>query len=184
MRQTILFLSLLLLLPPADLTAKEFPLIALGARVRIYAPSLIDGQVTGKVVKLNADTLMVALRGPKTPLQVPCASIESLEIYRGVDRKIGKGMAIGTVIGAGVGAYVGYGLSGISFDGEKIDRSDRLEMASICGFALGLLGASVGAGIGVLRGDERWEKVPLGCIRAGITPQRHGGVRLAMSFTF
>ncbi|MSS73000.1 MAG: hypothetical protein EXS64_16130 [Candidatus Latescibacteria bacterium] len=190
MRQTILFFSLVLFVPLADLAAKEIPLIAPGAKVRLYAPSLIEGHFVGKVVRLNADTMTVALGGRRTPLQVPMASVESLEIYQGTKRKTGKGMAIGTTIGASIGAFVGYGLSKAfddafddGYEEGNSDRSAYLRNAAKGAFFIGLPGALIGAGIGASYRDEQWKKVQIDSIYMGIAPQR-GGVQIAASFRF
>ena len=181
MRQMILFLGALLLAPLADLAAQETPSLAPGARVRVTTSTL--NRITwsqnemikeGTLVTLYADTLMLRAKGKSAPLAIPLAHVTRLDVSRGGASRlesVSKGALIGLFACGALAALFVYKLT----EGQGI----------FYGFLMGSVpGAAIGGGIGALMPGERWERVPLERIRVSLSPQRHGGVRLAASFAF
>jgi hypothetical protein len=176
MRQTILFLSLLLLLPPADLTAKEFPLIAPGARVRVTFRSWDGFTQKGMVAALKPDTLLLDIEGRDAPLPVPLTSVKKLDLSlkpsnRGARALRGAaiGVAFGTILGVTLPAFPL--LWGNDLQGKHI----------VLGSAVGM--GCLLAGIEAASGREQWQEVSLPD-RRDLSLHPQSGMRFALTFSF
>jgi len=173
MRQMALFLSLLLIVPLADLMAQEIPPLAPGARVRVSVRQ--QGRQIGTLVAVKADTLVLKAESRNVPLAIPITSVSRLDISRG-QASFGKG----ALRGAGIGLLVGVAYPTVEF--MKNGNEDGLFPLMLMFGSLG--GTFLGALIGGSRPGEQWERVPLERIRVSLSPQRGGGIRLAASFKF
>ena len=108
MRQRILFFSLLLLAPLANLAAQEATPLSPGARVRVSA--LRQGRKTGILMAINADTLVLKLMKKNTPLAIPLSSVTRLDVSLGWSqhKNAGKGAGFGFIAGGALGGLVSY----------------------------------------------------------------------------
>jgi hypothetical protein len=155
MRNTTLLLALLLL--PMAAARAQPEAIPVGARVRVRAPGVIGGRLTGPVVARTADTLTV--RHPDATWRaIPISAITSLERSLGRSRRAGlqHGVLRGAAIGLGLG-LLNAGFSDRGCDASQPNCPTDLEGISV----FTLLGAAIGGGIGVAKGRDRWERVPL-----------------------
>ena len=124
-----------------------------GTLVRIRAPETAAKRVAGKIVYLDADSLV--LERSRETLVVPTRAIESLEVSDGRDRMggLGRGLIWGLVPGGvlGYSAAASYGAKG----GWKIG------VAGIGAGAGSVVGGLIGAALGVQRWkvDPSWPRV-------------------------
>jgi hypothetical protein len=142
-------LALVLLALPLEAWALES-----GARVRVTLLAREAPQVTGIVLAIPTDSLVVAAEPDSLARSIARLDIKKLEVSRGVHSNAGKGATIGAlVIGVAVGLTV---LNAASIDGTSKD-------SVAAGIAGGAVGAIVGAGLGALIGSgshrEFWDDV-------------------------
>lgn len=142
--------------------------IAPGAWVRIKAPSVSKRWLIGKIVTINADTLMLRSEKQATPLAISLASMTELEVSQGRKSNAGKGRRIGLLAGAGIGFPLGYAIGE-----EEVSRGTVGARSAVF---FGYIGLLVGAIIGSGTHTDKWQEVPLDRIRLSISPQRHGGL--------
>lgn len=122
----------------APLIAAQTPARVLpGARVRASAPHLPRRQLLGVVTRLDPDTLVV----DSSP--VALSSLTRLEVSTGRRSHWLAGLAIGALVGAGVGAILG---SNYRSGDEEICTPSTC--ALIGAGVLGLVGMPVGALVG------------------------------------
>ncbi|MBT8462983.1 MAG: hypothetical protein KJO44_10730 [Gemmatimonadetes bacterium] len=156
------FAASVLLLPFAfaPLHGQELP-IQTGVRVRVVAPPFTDGRLIGTVVAADVSVLVLdTVSAPEvgTTLQLPREAIESLEVSLGRKANAGKGLGLGALGGALLGA----GLVGIACGTEGGCASSEVSPVVwvAYGAALGAAaGAVVGTVVGALVRTERWEKL-------------------------
>jgi len=109
--------------------------VGVGSRVRIAAPAVVKGRVTGTVIAMDETWLLVST--DDTRLNLPRRAVTQLEVSLGRHRHTLKGM----LIGAGVGAVA------LSALGQAACTSD-CDQGRGSVFALGAgVGALIGAGI-------------------------------------
>lgn len=122
--------------------------LAAGSRVRVAADS--GRSLTGKVLRLDADTLTITAAG-EAPVQIATSRLTSIEVSRGRNR-VGWSLS-GALVGGLVGGVLG-GASG--------GRGDPTGLGAGAGFAAGgILGLFAGAILGAVVAPERWRSVPL-----------------------
>lgn len=164
------------------------PVLAWGTRVRVIAPSML-GPITGTVVSHDANLLTLRTDAHGDTLRLPTASLVSLEVRAGQERRILRGAAVGLLAGAGIGALLGYA----TYE-EARCTPDSFFCFDFGPETAALGGAAVLGGVGVLAGalfgakpTEIWaapESLPGGA-RIGIAPApRAGGVQLTASLRF
>lgn len=144
----------------APLHGQESPIQA-GVRVRVIAPPFTDGRLIGTVVAADASVLLldtVSVAGVGSSFQVPREAIESLEVSLGKQANPWKGLGLGALGGAVLGA----GLVGIACGADGGCPSS--EVSPVVWVANGaVLGAAAGAAVGTVVGalvrTERWERV-------------------------
>ena len=114
--------------------------------------------------------------------RVALLSVTRLDVHRGRKSRVGRGVLIGSAIGAAGGiatAAAACQTGGIS--------ACRFTPAGVYGGAAAV-GAAGGALIGVIIGaltkTDRWEEVPLDQIRVSFVPQRDGRFGLGFSVRF
>jgi len=161
--------------PPA---AKTFGLSP-GARVR-FSTAEKQPVTEGNVVAADPEALLLRLHGVDEPVQIRWSSLRRLEVHRGQRSLARRGEKIGMLI-------VGIPFSVLTFlSAGGADLADG-ELAAVA-LAAGTVGAGIGGGAGMLLGSvykiERWDEVDLPPIRVRVTPQRGGGLAVALSLRF
>jgi len=169
-----------LLVLPGEAQSQESPAknpLMVGTRVRILAPTVVQGRIEGMVLEVDEQSVVVS-NDDRAPLKVARRAITQLEVSRGRHRQALKGMLIGAAIGAAVLAVSPGCYAGCSFNSSS--GSDRAQ-----GSALGLLGGALwGVGIGALVKADRWSVVPLEQVRVSVGPTRGRGIALSLSVRF
>jgi hypothetical protein len=153
--------------------------LTVGARVRIRAPEVVAGRLTGVIIARGADTLTVT-RASATPLTLRVSQLSTVEISRG--RSHGRGAARGALWGGGVMAVLGVAFvdGATTCEGSGGGASCR-ETTAVESAAYGALsGALVGGIIGAFVGREHWERLSLP--RVAVAPVRAGALRVALTW--
>lgn len=127
-----------------------------GDRVRLIAPSVVEGEVMGEVQEISREELLLRVRSEEE-LLVPVDALRSLAIQQGTRRRVKEGALIGLGTGAAaVGAIVA---------AEGGCGGDSM-CESVIGWVAGIFvggGALVGTLVGLLFETEVWheETLPL-----------------------
>jgi hypothetical protein len=153
---------------PAEAQSEsEATALTVGTAVRLRAPTVVSGAVQGKIVEMDASSVVVM--NDDRPFRVPRQAITHLEVSTGRHRQWRKGMIIGA-------AFEGTGLTLLCGGGV----GDHAYCA-----ALGLFAGGVwGAGVGALFKTESWSPVaPVG-FHVGVAPTPGHGAALSLSFHF
>lgn len=158
-----------------------------GATIRVVAPGVAPGVLTGTVVLIDQDTLLLKIPGEGAAVVVPLTEVERLDAYRGrkpdLGATIGAGVA-GLVLGAAVGWVAGPTLCRAFDDADDSScerqgvRSQRIVGAGI----VGLVGGVYGARAGARRRHERWQTIAPERVRVGSSAR--GGLTLSVVFPF
>lgn len=137
--------------PPAPVMP---PRIGEGDRLRIgIGPK---ESVTGVLLGVQDGSMVVRPDDADTPLAVPLAAIQRLDVSRGRRSWAAKGALVGGVVGASLGALVALGAG--CFDCSL----DRGELVLVAAGTAGGIGAVTGALVGLSTTSERWDRVPWG----------------------
>ncbi len=169
-------LTLLLLPDEARSQDQVAPTIrpTVGSTVRLWAPTVADGRIEGKVVRADERSLWVG--GGGEPLSVPRHAITRFEISTGrhshVWTGLGIGAAAGGLLGGASGCFPMVGCGG--------DAGQHLGAAAVGAVA----GAGWGALIGACVHGERWRTVPLEQVHLALAPARGGGLGLTVAYSF
>ncbi len=177
-----LFLAAASPMSHADDERSESPM-AVGSRVRVTAASpAFTGSVTGTLVKVGPDTLMIV--DPKGGLvsELPLDSVQRFEVSRRSSRAR-RGLLIGAAVGV-LGAIAIAGDETFTCNGynEPARLCDNSEKAVYSAFAVGLYGG-IGAWIGSRRKTDTWSDAPIGRVRLSLRPAK-GGARAGLTLTF
>ncbi len=132
----------------ADARRDVSDLLTLGSRVRVLAPSAVEGRVTGLLSDMDQTSLLIATN--ETLVRVPRGGITRLQVSRGRPRRFVKGALIGAAVTTS-------SLLGGCGDDET-SCSTVLAQAFVAGAVWGGL-------IGGLRRGDRWTEVPLAMVR-------------------
>lgn len=159
-----------------------FPLMAFcqdvikeNTKVRISAPGMIGGIISGKLVRLDNDSVAVFTR--RGLVVVPKDSIEHMSYVSGQTNKA----VLGGVIGLPVGAVLGLGLS----TGTCKNQGDN---KGLCQLATTALGAGTGLILGIVIGasskTEQWKSVDVNKVTLGVgmINGNTAGLKLSLSF--
>jgi len=148
-----------------------------GSRVRVKAPTAVQGRVEGSLVEIDETSLTVS-KDDRVPVKIPRQAVTEFEVSRGRHRRVLKGM----LIGAGIGLAVGMAAPGTACFGcsSTPTTSDRLAF----GGQGALVGAASGAGIGALVKGVVWHRVPLDRVRVSVAPLPRHGLELFVSARF
>jgi hypothetical protein len=123
-----------------------------GVRVRITAPDLDHSRLIGEVERVDRDTLVINIEASQ--IAVPMASVNRIEISRGIKSNTLRGVLYGGLAGGLVGGTA----TAASNDSESLFYG----MDIFIGTAIGMV---IGAGSGALIGwgvqTEHWEEQPL-----------------------
>ena len=129
-----------------------------GSRIRVESPFL-DKRRVGTLISAGDDSIVFNTSSVSNPVVLPTSRVTKMEVARGTHRNIGKGAVLGFLIVGGVSAALAAG-SWSKEDAQVIPDFGRGGDAAIVGVSMGLIGAAVGAVIG-LHSTDRWERVPL-----------------------
>lgn len=145
-----------------------------GDRVRVTAPECELRKQTG-VLRSLENYLFSATLGDKD-VQCPFEALTRLEVSVG-ERKWWKTSVIGLGIGLGVGAV---GVIAITSDPKPGTDMYGLAAAlwAVASTSAGLL---VGTGIGIIRGRDHWEEVPLPLVLPYFGPSLDGRLNFGFS---
>ena len=175
--------------------AQTFGTVSRGVHVRVTAPNLGVQEQEGQVAEVRGDTILVGLGVLQQIVEIPLESITVLEVRRRPG--MGRRVAIGAVVGAGVGILSGLA-SGDDPPCSDIFVSDPIGQA-ICeiippqsaGFKavvraiiLAPTGALVGLIAGALTMSEYWETVVPAPVRGVSVIPVHGGLAMQWSADF
>ncbi len=104
MSRLALLLVLMLVSFPGAAGAQESLALSSGSRVRVWTSSAA-GPVTGKVLRVDASAMMLAVDGSEPPIVVPRDAITRLDVSRG-RRSRGKNALIGALVGLAAAGIV------------------------------------------------------------------------------
>lgn len=174
-RATVVVLGLALGLP-LSLAAQARGSLSPGKRIRLQTePS--SSWIVGTILALDVDSVHLLRADTTQQASFKRGAIIRLEVSDSVKSRAGRRAGQGFLIGAAVGALAGL----VSGDDESgFIRFTAGEKAGL----LGVFGGGVGALLGVLGGSsvhERWSPLPLGHVRATLTP-RGAGLMFAIRF--
>jgi hypothetical protein len=176
-------------LPAADVVAQDRAVIGEGERIRISATESGEQLFVGEVVALSSETLTVNYWEPIDRnwevLDFPVSSINSLEVNRGTRSHAGKGALLGGLIGGGFGLAAGiaaasYDCSADPWDWDGCWYWGEAGIIPVSTITFGLLGAGVGALIGMLSRSDQWEPIPPDRLRVRVSPTSDG---IALAFS-
>jgi len=133
-----------------------------GTRVRIsmLGSNAAEGpaqasQVTGRFEGWNEDSLVIDVGGSTT--LIGQGQIDKVEVSLGVASNAGKGAWIGALSGFAIGLGIGLACSA---DADCAAATDDAVVVLASSFAIGAIGAGLGAGIGAATKSERWRQYP------------------------
>jgi hypothetical protein len=187
----IIFLTTGLVLATCfNLLAQEQIVLKPGARVRLTTSlaTTRPSRYVGTVIAVNADTLVLKTEESVPLLMFPLTSLTKLQVSQGrVSRGANalKGVGIGLLSGAVVGAVVGY-TTGVDED-ETYDCGFCYTRGTGAAFFAGVFGGFgliVGGLMGLGWDNERWQEVPLERLRLGVSPHQNDRLLFSASFSF
>jgi hypothetical protein len=158
-------------------------------RVRVTAPSLPGGRLSGILVSLDETTLRIEREEGNPPIAVPRTSITKLETSRRGSRKA-AGAGIGALFGLATALVVGLTAGEDCPDTPGDDPFARLAVAFCFNRTettglVGVLTVPAGMLLGVLAAPgEKWEASTTDRLRVAAAPTRGGGVRAALTIRF
>ena len=144
--------------------------LVVGSRVRLQAPSVMEGYVEGLVLGIDDDALLIG-SDHAPPVRVPHDAVARLEVSAGRRGHALQGMAIGGAVGGAVFGVINaeeYCAEYHSTSPNCPSRAEMVGMGVIGGAAWGLL-------IGHLTKGDRWRGVPVERLRIGLAPTRTRG---------
>ena len=147
-----------------------------GRRVRVASTELGGRPLTGNLLAVDDETLLVKVTGRAEPLRLRRSSVERLEVSRGRRSHAGTGALIG-------GVSLGIPFVALAAVVASAAPGGHCESGCVIlgGFVFGAtIGAPIGALIGSAFGSERWERVP---VSVAVAPQPRGG-RAALTLRF
>jgi hypothetical protein len=158
--------------------------------VRITAPEIRAEPIIGTIIEKRAETWIVGLDVPDAaPLEVPLATVNRLEVSRGLQKNTARGLGYGALGGIAVGVLMGLLAGDDDCTREREAGSSCLEVmsagdkAALFGVTFGILGGAIGA-ISGLSPTEKWEEVGISRADLGLSFPRHGGVVAALTVRF
>jgi len=147
-----------------------------GQRIRVVSKEPGGQGLTGRLLAIDDETLLVKVLGRAEPLRLRRSSVERLEVSRGRRSHAGTGALIG-------GVSLGIPFVALAAVVASAAPGGHCESGCVIlgGFVFGAtIGAPIGALIGSAFGSERWERVP---VSVAVAPQPRGG-RAALTLRF
>ena len=145
-----------------------------GTLVRVTAPGVYKGRLTGRLVSASEQEIVLALPDSE-PRTIPRSAVTRLEWSRGYHRHPIPGAIVGGLLG---GAFFGVVSLALCDDGATC--SVYLPAVGV-GFALGAL---PGAGVGALIRTRDWKEVTPSRVQVSLAPVRGRGVAAQISLRF
>ena len=173
---TVAFIGILSLAAAVAL-ANDAVQLASGARVRVTVRTG-DSQQVGTVLALDDKNLTLQVPGQADTTVLRRNDITNVAVSAG-RRSRGKNALIGTAMGAGVGALLGFANG--SDPRSAFIRLTAGEKALILAVVLAPVGALIGA---VVRPAERWRELPPDRIRLSLVPVSGRGAAVSLAFVF
>ena len=151
-----------------------------GQRIRVVSRELGGQTLTGRLLAIDDETLLLKVADRAEPIRLRRASIGQIEVSRGKRTGAGKGALIGGVALGIPGAFVGW--YGTESCVEVLSCTPGHVYGGFASAAIGglVVGGAIGALIGSAFTSERWERVP---ISVAVAPQRRGA-RAALTLRF
>ena len=144
--------------------------VVVGSRVRLQAPSVMEGYVEGLVLGVDDGALLIG-SDHAPPVRVPHDAVARLEVSTGRRGHALQGMAIGGAVGGAVFGVINAEEYCAEYYATSTTCPSRAEMVGIGVFG----GAAWGLLIGHLVKGDRWSKVPAERLRIGLAPTRTRG---------
>jgi outer membrane lipoprotein SlyB len=174
--------------PKVGAQSGAMPAFWQGARLRVTSPALGPQRRVVTLLRQHADTIVVRVEGRSDSTVLRSADISRLELSRGAHTQVRKGLIIGAISGAVLGAVITYAsykepdctnIYGC-IDSPIETRSTETAFGAIGG---GVLGGLVGAGVGAVWKVENWEyfRIPGAATGLRVVPTRSG---IALSAAF
>ena len=138
--------------------------VAPGARVRVWAPEWRNEAVTGTLVELGSDYVVVRPEGQAETLGVPRRAITSMYVSVGRTQRTGWGIKYGAVAGFVAGSLVGATVCAVAVDSCASSQQQEENQTLVYSIGGGFIGAGAGLLVGAIIGGriraDRWERVP------------------------
>ncbi|MDX1671818.1 MAG: hypothetical protein R3211_05715 [Balneolaceae bacterium] len=163
---TIISLFLLSIIPTAYAQPSG---IKTGDRVRLQVPKkghteLVSyHKIVGAIISISSDS--IEIKTGKRINKISLLSLKRLEISKGKRRTVLRGLAIGTVLGTGVGA-----IAGGSSECRGCSRESKQEAVSFTASLGAMAGGFIGLAFGLIK-KEKWQKVPIDITMDRIQPR-------------
>jgi hypothetical protein len=152
--------------------------IVVGTRVRLSAPTTVQGALRGTVIAIDDESLLLDTDDHR-PLKVPRQGITQLELSTGRKGHARTGLIVGAVIGGALGATVPLDAMCTQTQIAAGESSCASRGALIATFAVA--DGAAGALIGHLIKGDRWSAVPQNAFRVALGPTRGKGAQLTLS---
>ena len=155
------------------------------ARVRFKAPSVTKKRITGRLINVTQDTLII--EAGRTLYQVPVSSISNLEVSTLRYRNTNKGATTGLGIGLGILAIAFWKIYRAD-DEIYLDGGTERDWASfelmVIGFPAAVLSTLTGTILGAISKSDKWVEVPPDRLNLSLAPTSTKGLRAALTFNF
>ena len=167
---------------PATILALEA-----GARVRVTSsePGFLGSPTVANVLAQRGDTLFLRREGTRDTLPISLRSITQLDVSTGRSSHIGKGMGLGFLGGAVIGAILGAAThKSCSSGGLGPPCFSQGGDALAAGLVVGVLGTLAGGAIGAVWQTENWERLAVMSVKLGfrVAPSGTGGLMVSATF--
>ena len=155
-----------------------------GARVRVVNVSNAAPVLTGQLIRMAGDTVIVSsATAIQTSMVVTPA--HRFEVSTGRHGRTLRGIGLGFLAGAAVGAILGFALYEESdCTGLCVLDFSQGESALLGAVGLGVPGILIGGIVGANLKHETWRIIELQPIRVGVAPAGRRGLLLALSLAF
>lgn len=148
-----------------------------GNRVRITAPSLGLFGMVGTILDSQERAVVFRFDASSRVDTLDRAAITEMDISIRRERRMGKSVGIGLLVGAGAGALIGLASGGNEGEGEFITFTDG-EVVALGAVVLGVIGGAIGVLAGLQRRDV-WAPALLSETELALIPLvRDGGAGL------
>jgi hypothetical protein len=183
MKSSLAVLALAMLLPV--IAGGQAPPAAVGARVRVTAPSHDLERETTTIMDVRGDSIVIGDRHASRAIAL--TDVTALEVSTGKRRHVlrdaGLGSGIGIVAGLVVGAVTYKECVSTGFGGCWMAPESRTESAGYGAVLFGAAGLVTGAIVGLFDRTDQWASAALP-VQAAIRPTGAGGINVMLSRAF
>jgi hypothetical protein len=166
----------------SDIAAQESVRLETGARARLVAPSIPEGEQIVRIEGTANDTLVFRSERYPVTRSLALREISSVDVSVGQRRRTARGALIGLGTGVLVGAVAGYATFEPCEGFCMFEPTSAGGNAAWVGLGGGLLGLVAGTTIGFVMKSEKWQRVHTRTT-VGVSPARGGG-QVAVSHSF